>query len=373
MKKNHGLAFGLTLGIVLLAACSSGGDATIYRYYALVTYESSTSASVFSLDIESGTLTPVAGSPFFVEISYDGHAGIVVEPSGRFAYSAGSGGILAYAINAETGALSYVDNRPFPAGGAPQSIAIDPGGKFIYIAAYYFNDLVDVLAYGIDAATGTMTYVPGGSIAAGEEPRSITVDPSGRFVYVTDRFSNCVYAFTIDAVKGTLTPVAGSPYPTGSAPVAVAVDPSGKFAYVADQFSYVISAFAIDRDTGGLAPVAGAPFAAGHGPCSIAFNPSGGFAYVANYSSNTVSAYTVNIATGALIGVAGSPFAAESGPRAIAADPTGEFVYVANYGSKSISAYAVRHATGALDEIPGSPFATDNATPAGLAIIRIPR
>ncbi len=370
--KDWRLAIGPALVMALLAACSAGdGDTSTYKYYAFVTYESGVGASVLSLDPQTGSLTPVAGSPFFVEISYDGHAGIVVVPSGRFAYSAGSGGIVGYAIDAATGALSYADNKPFPAGGAPRSIAVEPSGRFVYVTAYYFNSPYDIRGYAIDAATGVLTFAGGDPGDIGQETSSIAIDPFGKFAYATDRFDNYVTAMTIDAPTGALAVVAGSPYPTGSDPVAVAVDPSGKFVYVANQFSSNISAFAIDQASGALVPVAGAPFAAGYGPCSIAFDPSGRFAYVANYSSNAVSAYTVNIATGALIGTAGSPFAAGSGPRTIAADPSGEFIYVANYDSQSISAYAISHATGALSELPGSPYATDHARPVGLAVVRI--
>src|SRR5208282_1840651 len=71
-------------------------------------------------------------------------------------------------------------------------------------------------------------------------PYASAIDPSGRFLYVTDTDSNTVYAFTIDPVKGGLTLITGSPFtgPTGNGfngfaePRSVEVDPSGQFLYI---------------------------------------------------------------------------------------------------------------------------------------------
>ena len=63
-------------------------------------------------------------------------------------------------------------------------------------------------------------------------PQAIAIDPTARFVYVTngDFQSNLILGFTIDATTGALTSIGA--FPTGGAPQAVTVDPSGRFAYV---------------------------------------------------------------------------------------------------------------------------------------------
>ena len=187
--------------------------------------------------------------------------------------------------------------------------------------------------------------------------------PSGKFIYVADGGSH-VSAFTIDTATGALTVMAGSPFEVEYHTRSVAVDPSGKFAYVTMSLypdSNGISAFSIDPSSGALTEVAGSPFAALDGPLSIAIDPSGKFAYVANYDSDNVSAFTIDAATGVLAEVPGSPFATQDDPTSIAMYPTGKFVYVVNAGSDSISVFAIDQATGALAEVPGSPFvAGDN-------------
>jgi DNA-binding beta-propeller fold protein YncE len=54
----------------------------------------------------------------------------------------------------------------------------------------------------------------------------------------------------------------------GTNPLSVTIDPSGKYAYVANQVSNDISQYAIGAD-GSLTPVASATVAAGGGPVSI--------------------------------------------------------------------------------------------------------
>src|SRR5712692_2249230 len=216
----------------------------------------------------------------------------------------------------------------------------------------------NVSAYTIDSATGALTMVPGSPFAAGSLPFSVAVDPSGKFAYVANAISNNVSAYSIDSTTGVLSPVPGSPFSAGLFPVSVAVDPSGKFAYVANQFSSNVSAYSIDSTTGALSPVPGSAFAAGSNPFSVAVDPSGKFAYVANQLSSNVSAYSIDSTTGALSPVPGSPFASGPSPVSVAVDPSGKFAYVVNQGFSNVSAYSIDSTMGALSPVPGSPFAS---------------
>ena len=221
----------------------------------------------------------------------------------------------------------------------------------------------DVSAYAIDARTGALAEVAGSPFAAGTSPESISVDPSGKFAYVANfgsaNVSGSVSAYTIDASTGALSEIAGSPFAAGTLPVAITVDPSGRFAYVANNFSSNVSTYTINTTTGALTSI-GAAVAAGFRPNAIAVDPSGKFAYVANFIgdfSGNVSAYTIAAGTGALAEVPGSPSAAGLDPQSVTVEPSGRFVYVANRGGNDISVYAIGAETGALQEIAGSPFA----------------
>ena len=51
-------------------------------------------------------------------------------------------------------------------------------------------------------------------------PLSVAVEPSGKFAYVANYSSNNISAYSIDATSGALTPLAGSPLEAGTEPYA---------------------------------------------------------------------------------------------------------------------------------------------------------
>jgi 6-phosphogluconolactonase (cycloisomerase 2 family) len=66
----------------------------------------------YAINATTGALTPIAGSPFGA-----GSGAVAVAPNGKFAYTFAGGGLLAYAIDQGTGALSAADNTSTPRNG----------------------------------------------------------------------------------------------------------------------------------------------------------------------------------------------------------------------------------------------------------------
>ncbi|MDQ2901594.1 MAG: beta-propeller fold lactonase family protein, partial [Acidobacteriota bacterium] len=352
MKKSRAVKIAGTFAVCLALARPGRAE------FAYVANGSSNNVLGYTVNGATGALTPVAGSPFAAGTF---PISVTVDPAGKFAYVTNEldNTISGYSINAATGALTPIAGSPFATGARPFSVVIDPTGKFAFVANANDNNLS---GYAINAVTGALTPVPGSPFAAGFLPTTLAVDPTGKFVYVVNYAfaSDSVSGYAINPATGTLTPVPGSPFPTaGQNPRSIAVDPTGKFVYVANQQSDSVSGYAINAATGTLTPIAGSPFAGGSNPSGVAVDPTGKLVYVANFSNNgvgSVSAFTVNGATGALTPVAGSPFAAGSGPVYVAVDPTGKFVYVTNSSSSNVSGFSLNAATGALAPLAGSPF-----------------
>jgi DNA-binding beta-propeller fold protein YncE len=280
--------------------------------------------------------------------------------NGTSAIAPFNGNVSAYSIGAN-GALTQLTSlgSPFAAGFNPVSVAVDPTGKFVYVANGGDNT---VSAYSV-GASGALTAVPGTPFAAGQFPFSVAVEPTGKFAYVANVGGN-VSAYSIGA-SGALTPVPGSPFAAGGQPSFVTFTPTGKFAYVANATSNNIFAYTIGTN-GALTPVPGSPFASGHNPVGLAVEPTGKFAYVANGNDNNVWAYSIS-ANGALTPT-GPHFATGLFPFSVAIDPTGKFVYVANNNGNSVSAYSIG-AGGALTQLKslGSPYAA-GALPRSIVI-----
>jgi 6-phosphogluconolactonase (cycloisomerase 2 family) len=334
--------------------------------FAYAANSDSDNVSAYTIDAATGVLTPVAGSPFKADApsgSDPQPVALAVNGSNTFAYVADFNGngmtgyVSGYSINSESGALSLLSGSPFPVGSRPRSVAVDPSGRFAYVANPFTDNISE---FSVNPATGNLAALSGSplSTGTGTMPYSVAVDPSGRFLCVVKQGTNQLESFSIDPVAGTLTAI--TTFSTGTMPELVKVDPSARFAYVPSHDGHV-SAYAISA-TGSLTQVTGSPFLAGAGTVSVALDPSGRYLYAANngngaLDSFTVSAYTVDPNTGALIDIAGSPYAAGFEPQSVTVDPSGNFVYVANFGDNDLSAYTIDQASGALIPNLAGPFA----------------
>jgi len=282
---------------------------------------------------------------------------VTVDPFGKFAYVTNSGdvwdyddeadgNVAMYTINATTGALTSAGtiNGNCPGLCSPTSVVVDPSGKFAYVAN---GDGVlpnNVAMYTVNATTGALTSI--GTVAVEGFASSVAVDPSGKFVYVTtvsetSGSADSVSMYTINSTTGALA--SNGTIAAGKDPASMVVDPSGKFAYVANSSSNDVSMYTIDATTGALTSMG--TIATGGDPVSVAVDPSGKFAYVVNFDSNDVSMYTINATTGALTstGTIAGP-----SPTSIAIHPSGKFAYVTNSATNDVSIYTIDAATGAL-------------------------
>ena len=225
----------------------------------------------YSINAATGLLTPVPGSPF------DGGTlvgSVTVDPTGRFVYVPQllGPGLLGFKIDAATGALTPIPGSPFT--GVFGHVTVDPTGRFLY--AFEGIGGVDINEYFIDHRTGALTLSPRSPFAAPVGVAGAAVDPNGRFLYVLDsngvdtQGSNQVVGFLINPFTGGLTRLPSSPVPTGPGPSALTVDPTGRFVYVTNLGDNTVSGYAIEPRSGALRPLRGSPVPTGNGPTAIA-------------------------------------------------------------------------------------------------------
>ena len=117
----------------------------------------------------------------------------------------------------------------------------------------------------INASTGALTSI-GAAVASGAGPQSVAVDPTGRFVYVANYGAATVSMYSINASTGALTSI-GAAVASGAGPYGVAVDPTGRFVYVANYGASTVSMYVISNFMGGAGGFAG-PLTAGAFGCN---------------------------------------------------------------------------------------------------------
>jgi 6-phosphogluconolactonase len=346
----------LAMGVWACASCGSGEEGppprTIDKYFAYVVDAGSATVFGFSLDAQTGALSPGAATALPTNLNSQS---LAITPSGKFAYIVGSNyyGIYAYSIDPDTGAWSGVPGTPFypfyPEV-RPSGIAIDPSGRFLYFASYEGGAIAIMR---INADTGQLSLTTGSPFPVAGGPSQITTEPNGRYAFVMSGDAGTVSTLAINSTTGVLTPVPGSVL-AGTNPGSLTVDPQGRRLYVTNWGSRDISAFAIDPATGALTAVAGSPFAVPQPPPfmlfpeAIAVEPLGRTAFVACTGSMTLTSFSVDGATGALA-TTGVVITTWNSPVAIAVGPTGRHIYV-THGSNpgTITYYEIDPAMGAI-------------------------
>lgn len=133
-----------------------------------------------------------------------------LHPNGKLAFSIEelSSTIAAYTVDQKTGALKAVDRVPtLPEGTQVQNnttadIHVSPDGKYVYASNRGHDSIV---IYAIDADSGKLSYV-GHEGSGGAHPRNFCIDSQGEFVFVANRDNDNVVIFERDANSGKLSP-----------------------------------------------------------------------------------------------------------------------------------------------------------------------
>lgn len=287
----------------------------------------------------AGTLTPVAGTPFAP--AGTGPETVALHPSGRllFAADAINDRLYAFQVDGQSGHLIAAPGSPFATRRSPAHLAIDPHGRFIYVLHRSDQRLS---AFAIDQASGQLTPIANSDQLPGS-PRSLTIEPGGRFLYAGAGQGDgldTIRAYAIDQATGALTP-AGD-VPTGRFPEALISDPSGRMLYAANGADNAVRRYAINTSTGALTAVGSTP--TGLFPYRLAFHPTGQVLYVGVRTNSTLTSFAVTPGTGALTAVNTVPVF--GGINAAAIEPNGEYLYITG---EDLTVYAV-DAAGALSQ-----------------------
>jgi 6-phosphogluconolactonase (cycloisomerase 2 family) len=196
---------------------------------------------------------------------------VVVDPMNLYVFATNefysdpsSEGLAAFTFNSPTnGNLTGMPTWQVVTGVDPVSVVVDPRDMFVYVSNSGDPTIpVDGTISGYTLGSlGALTPMNSGTafpVAPGAVLGAIAIDPTGRFLYVADSAHNKVVAFTIDQNTGVLAPLApatGNPFATDTTPFAVSIDPSGHFLYVGNSATGTISMFTTDPTTGALTPI----------------------------------------------------------------------------------------------------------------------
>ena len=241
-----------------------------------------------------------------------GASAFAMAPDGRHLYAsdwaeAGQGDVTTFGV-APNGSLGLPSS--IPAGMSPMGVAVDPSNRYLYVAnSYYINGDGSTTAdnglntdgaddggngqgtiYGYGLSNGDPTPLTQEITDTEPYPMLLTIDPTGRFLYVSQYAESSVGMFSIDSGTGALASIGLRSVASGANPWTVVVGPAGRHVYVSDNGSNV-SIYRINATSGVLSPASTPTLTVPGNPLGLVVGPKGRRLYVAT-QNGTVDVFT---------------------------------------------------------------------------------
>lgn len=316
---------------------------------------------LFYFDDVTGTLTPVG-----LAAATDNPTYVTFSPDGRFLYATNeiyrhdgeaTGAVSAFAVDAETGRLTFLNQVPAQGTGTCHAV-VDHSGRNLLVANFGSGS-VAVFPRNPDGslqpASSTVQHSGSGPHArqAGPHAHAINLTPDNRFAVVSefglDRL--LVYAFNADA--GTLTPhpSADVSMTPASAPRHLAFHPDGRSVYSVNEINSTVTSLRYDavaerftvNESVSTLP---ADFTGRNTAAEIIVHPNGRVLYASNRGHHSIAIFSIG-AGGGLQLIGHEPSGGRT-PRGYSIDPSGRWLIAANQDSHNVVVFAIDPQTGML-------------------------
>lgn len=286
------------------SAVSTTGNSSISGYldrhnkYMYIVNQTSKTISMFGFD--------ASRKPYLLStptVATDGEVRSIAVSAGKSAYvaniatSGDTSTVGVYTVGS-TGVLTKVSTVP-SYGGSSYQLLLSGDGNYLYVL---HNDTNRISMYTV-GANGALTSMATPFVATTDFPQSFAIHPSGKFIYVAKNANpGYVYRHDIDTSTGAVGTIQlSSETPVGQSPRAIRIHSSGKYAYVLNGGNRKISMFNINSTTGQLTAMTTATIDSSGSdfPNSFDIDATGKFLYVTTYS-NKVYVFQINQSTGEL-------------------------------------------------------------------------
>jgi len=288
---------------------------------------------------------------------------LALHRNGRLLYAVNEveqGAVGAFAIAAETGALTRLNQQPSE-GSAPCYVSLDKSGGAVLIANYDSGSvaLLPLETGGALArATSVVKHEGSGPVADRQgQPHAhcIMTDPSNRFALAADLGADRVFVYRLDHDEKSLRRNVGGDavMRAGAGPRHLAFHPTRPFVFVANELDSTVATLRFDAERGALQVLETrstlpAGWTGTNFPADLHVAPSGRTLYVSNRGHNSIAVCSI-AGSGTL---ALDQVVATDGdwPRNFSLDPTGRWLLVANQKSDSIVVFSRDEKTGTLTQ-----------------------
>jgi 6-phosphogluconolactonase len=289
-------------------------------------------------------------------------------------------GISVFNVNEHTGALALVGITRGLVN--PSYLALSADGEFLYAV---HGDRSEASAFKVDKRTGCIVLL-NTQDTQGNNPVHLAIDPSGRFlvvsnhlggslavlpivadgllgpvtqrVWVPDKGLNRIFIFRFEAGRlvAALVPHVDTRETAG--PRHLVFHPGAPFAYVVNELDSSVTAYRADLESGGLEAfqiLSTLPdsFTGNSRAAGIQMDARGRFLYASNRGFDSIAVFSIDPDSGAMRFLGAQPTHGKT-PRFITPAPDGRFMFALNEDGDSIVSFPIDPGTGLL----GAPVAT---------------
>lgn len=318
--------------------------------------------SVYRMD-EAGHLTLLSATgkpnPTYLALSADKRFLYTVNELKEY-HEEASAAVSAYAINANTGELTFLNRRM--SGGADACYLTTNTNDSHLLAANFTGGSFAVFPVLPDGSLGTAScfvqhYGSGANPARQASPHvhQITPDPEGKHVLVADLGTDKISVYRIDWATGLVSPNAAPAIRTepGDGPRQFVFDRSGRFLYLVTELSNTVRAYAYDSGTGAAKFLQSLPTlpndcVADTTAACIKLHPNGEFLYASNRGYDSIASYRVH-KDGTLTPLAIQKTGGKT-PRDFNITPDGKFLLSGFQDSNELILYRIDLSNGQLTE-----------------------
>jgi 6-phosphogluconolactonase len=272
-----------------------------------------------------------------------------------------SAAVSAYAINPDSGELTFL-NRRMTGGGDACCVSVSANDSHLLVANFTGGSfaILPILADGSLGTASCFVQHYGKSVntarQASPHVHQITPDPLGKHLLVADLGTDEINVYGIDWACGCVTPNVAPAIQVepGDGPRQFVFDASGTFLYLVTELGNTVRAYAYDSETGAAKFLQALPTLPNEcvsdtiAAC-IKLHPNGEFLYASNRGHDSIASYRVH-KDGTLTPL-GIQKAGGKTPRDFNITPDGKFLLAGFQDSNELILYKIDPFNGQLTEV----------------------
>lgn len=302
---------------------------------------------VFELDRANLTLNKIQSistfeSPSFLALDAEGEYLYAVNREGKpGSKNSDFGSVSAFKIDKNSGKLTEI-NSVSSEGVSPCHISVDKTGKFVFVSHYGSGNLTMFpinSTGGLDQVVDNIQHI-GSSVNLNRQERahlhSSLVTPDNQYLVAADLGIDKLLVYQLDKQNGKLNRFNNSEVNVapGAGPRHFTYHPGGKFLYLAEEMGSSVTSFDYNKSDGKLMKTGRystlpTDYNGSNSVADIHTDPAGKYLFVSNRGHNSLAIFTIDPADGKLK-PSGHQSVMGDWPRNFMVDSKGDFLIVAN-------------------------------------------